>query len=152
VKHCKKCKLFTPKARTPPTPLHHVATIGTFCKRDIDFMECNPVSVGGHKYSIVAINYFTKWAEAMLTYNNTTATVACFFLNHVITRFGVSKQLLSDHGTHFEDVVWKELSSLFQVEHQFSSAYYPHGNGQVEAVNKVLKTMLQWTVDMHKSN
>ena len=37
-------------------------------------------------------------------------------------------------------------------EHQYSSSYYPQGNGQVEAVNKILKTMLQRTVNKHKTN
>ena len=34
-------------------------------------MECNPMSAGGHKYIIVAVDYFTKWVEAMPTFNNT---------------------------------------------------------------------------------
>eukprot|EP00253_Pinus_taeda_P013813 PITA_13813 len=33
-----------------------------------------------------------------------------------------------------------------------STPYYPQANGQVEAVNKVLVTMLQRTIGMHKSN
>jgi len=37
-------------------------------------------------------------------------------------------------------------------EHQYSSSYYPQGNGQVEAVNKILKTMLQRMVNKHKTN
>eukprot|EP00253_Pinus_taeda_P021991 PITA_21991 len=38
------------------------------------------------------------------------------------------------------------------AEHDSSTPYYPQANGQVEAVNKVLVTMLQRTVGMHKSN
>ena len=115
-------------------------------------MECRPPSAGNHKYIIVAVDYFTKWAEAMPTFNNMVATTALFFFNHVITRFGVPKQLVSDHGRHFEDEIWCELSSLLGFEHQYSSSYYPQGNGQVEAVNKILKTMLQRMVNKHRTN
>ena len=100
----------------------------------------------------MVVDYFTKLVEAMPTFNNTAATATLFFFNHVIDRFRVPKQLVSDHGLHFEDEIWRELSSLLGFEHQYSSSYYPQGNGQVEAVNKILKTMLQRTVDKHKTN
>jgi hypothetical protein len=38
-------------------------------------MTCNPHSTGGHGYIIVAMDYFTKWAEAMPTFDNTKKTV-----------------------------------------------------------------------------
>ena len=41
---------------------------------------------------------------------------------------------------------------MLKFEHQYSSSYYPQGNGQVEAVNKIIKTMLQWMVGNHKIN
>ena len=91
VKHCSNCQHFTPKARAPPTPLHPVVTAGPFCKWAIDFMECRPPSAGNHKYIIVAVDYFTKLAELMPTFNNMAATAALFFFNHVIARFVVPK-------------------------------------------------------------
>ena len=60
--------------------------------------------------------------------------------------------MVSDQGTHFEDIVWTELSTKFKFEHQYSSSYYPQGNGQVEVVNKIIKTMLQNMVGNHKTN
>jgi transposase InsO family protein len=66
--------------------------------------------------------------------------------------FGVPLQLVSDHGKHFENEIFVELSSRLGFSHEFASPYYPQSNGQVEAVNKVLKTMLQRTVNKHKTN
>eukprot|EP00253_Pinus_taeda_P004997 PITA_04997 len=91
--------------RAPPSPLHPVITVGPFAKWG---MTCNSHSAGGHGYIIVAIDYFTKWAEAMPTLSNDGKTVAQFLFNHA--------------------------------------------NRQVEVVNKVLVTMLQRTIGMHKSN
>jgi hypothetical protein len=45
-----------------------------------------------------------------------------------------------------------ELSSWLGFSHEFASPYYPHSNGQVEVVNKVLKTMIQRMVNKHKTN
>ena len=41
---------------------------------------------------------------------------------------------------------------MLKFEHQYSSTYYPQGNDQVEAIRKILKTMLQRMVDKHKTN
>jgi hypothetical protein len=152
MRRCEQCQLYANKARAPPALLHPVITAGPFCKWGIDFMTCNPPSNNGHKYIVVAVDYFTKWAEAMPTFNNTADTAAHFFFNHVISRFGVPLQLVSDHGKHFENEIFIELSSRLGFSHEFASPYYPQSNGQVEAVNKVLKTMLQRTVNKHKTN
>eukprot|EP00253_Pinus_taeda_P022999 PITA_22999 len=47
----------------PPAPLHPIIVIGPFAKWGIDFITCNPHSAGGHAYIILAVDYFTKWAE-----------------------------------------------------------------------------------------
>ena len=93
-------------------------------------MTINPFSANGHKYIIMAVDYFTKWFEAMPTFDCKSETAAHFFFNHVNSWFDVPKQLVSDHATHFEYVVWTELSTMLKFEHQYSSSYYPQGNDQ----------------------
>jgi hypothetical protein len=45
-----------------------------------------------------------------------------------------------------------ELTEKLGLRHENSTPYYPHANGQVEAINKVLTTMLQQMLGIHKSN
>jgi transposase InsO family protein len=45
-----------------------------------------------------------------------------------------------------------ELTSKLGLRQEHSSPYYPQANGQVEAVNKTLKTILQRTINSTKSN
>ena len=70
--------------RVPPAPLHPIIFVGPFAKWGIDFITCNPHSAGGHAYIILAVDYFTKWAEAMPIFNNTFETTALFFFKDVI--------------------------------------------------------------------
>eukprot|EP00253_Pinus_taeda_P011560 PITA_11560 len=60
--------------RTPPAPLHPIIAVGPFAKWGIDFITCNPHSAGGHAYTILAVDYFTKWAEAMPTFEEDELT------------------------------------------------------------------------------
>jgi hypothetical protein len=67
LKKCHPCKVFTWKMRSHPTPLHPIIIVGPFTKWGVDFIDCNPSSTGGHQHIIEAVDYFTKWDEAMPT-------------------------------------------------------------------------------------
>jgi hypothetical protein len=88
------CQTYNHKIRSHPTPLHPVVSVGPFAKWGIDFMTRHPHSAGGHGYIIVAIDYFTKWAKAMPTFDNTGKTTALFIFNHIIAHFGVPQAII----------------------------------------------------------
>ena len=89
VKKFPPCRLFYRKKCTYPSPLHPIIVVGPYTKWGIDFMHYKPTSIGGHGYIIVAIDYFTKWVEAMPTYAENGKIFTLFLFNHVIARFGV---------------------------------------------------------------
>jgi hypothetical protein len=123
-----------------------------FYKRDIDFMTSHPASSNGHKYIVVEVYYFTKWVEAIPSFKNTADTTTHFVFNHVINLFRVPLQLVFDNNKQFENEIFTEISSKLGFSEKFASPYYLQSNGQVEVVNKVLKTVLQPTVNKHKTN
>eukprot|EP00253_Pinus_taeda_P027731 PITA_27731 len=138
--------------RTHPTPLFPVVTVGPFTKWRIDFTTCHSPSVANHKYIIMGVDYFTKWAEAMPTYKNDSETTTLFLFNQIISRFSIPREIVTDHGSHFQNQLMFELALKLGFRQEHSSPYYPQANGQVEAVNKTLKTILQRTIDKNRSN
>lgn len=88
----------------------------------------------------------------MPTLNEDGYIAAQFLFNHVITRFRVPQAIVTDHGKHFRNHMMTELTTQLGLRQDNSMPYYPQSNSQVEAVNKVLITMLQRTVNTHKSN
>eukprot|EP00253_Pinus_taeda_P035480 PITA_35480 len=129
------CQIFDCKTRIPPAPLHPVVAVGPFSKWCIDFMTCNPTSVGGHGYIIVTVDYFTKWAEVMPTLNNNGETIALFFFNHVVSRFGVPQAIIIDHGSHFHNHMLVELVAKLGLSYDSSTSYYPQANRQTSVRN-----------------
>jgi hypothetical protein len=109
VQKCHACQTYSNKIRSYPSPLYHVVSIGPFSKWGIDFMTSNPHSDGGHGYIIVDLDYFTKWVEAMPTFDNTGKTTTLFIFNHIFTRFGVPQAIITDRGTHFRNFMMSEL-------------------------------------------
>jgi hypothetical protein len=79
--------------RSHPTPLHPVVTIGPFTKWGVDFVDYNPTLDGGHRHIVMAIDYFTKWVEAMpiVKYDGNTATF--FVFNQIIARFEIPSEM-----------------------------------------------------------
>jgi hypothetical protein len=152
VQKCHAFQTYNNKIQSHPAPLHPVVSVRPFAKWGIDFMTCHPHSTEGHGYIIVAIDYFTKWAEVMLKFDNTGNTAALFIFNHVIARFGVPQSIVTDHSSHFRNFMMSKLTKKLGLHHENSTPYYPQANGQVEAINKVLITMLRRMIGIHKTS
>jgi hypothetical protein len=133
-------------------PLHPVITVGPFTKWGVDFIDCNPTLARGHQHIIVVVNYFTKWYKAMPTMKSDGKTATFFIFNQIITRFGIPSEIITDHGNHFQNEMMVELASKMGFKHGHSSPYYLGEKGQVEAINKSLKTILQKIVSRSNSN
>eukprot|EP00253_Pinus_taeda_P035642 PITA_35642 len=143
VRSCHACQIFDSKTRRPPTLLQPVVAVGPFSKWGIDFMTCNPTSTRGHGYIIVTVDYFTKWAEAMPTLNNSGETTTLFFFNHIFSRFGIPQAIVIDHGLHFCNHMMVELSSKLGLSHDSSTPYYLQANGQTLVRNATGFTAFQ---------
>ena len=72
---------------------------------------------------------------------------ALFLFNQVIAHFGIPREIVIDHGSHFQNSMMADLALKLGFRQEHSSPYYPQANGQVEAVNKSLKTILQRKID-----
>ena len=79
-------------------------------------------------------------------------TAAHLNFNQIITRFGIPKELVTDHGRHFYNKIMEELDSKLGYKQEHSSYYYPQLNGRVEAVNKSFKSILKRTITQSKNN
>ncbi|RVW62065.1 Retrovirus-related Pol polyprotein from transposon 297 [Vitis vinifera] len=67
--------------------------------------KISPKSSSGYDYILVAIDYFTEWVEAASYARLTAARVAKFIRSHIICRYGVPHELISDRGVHFKGEV-----------------------------------------------
>ena len=67
--------------------------------------------------------------EAIPLKKATGAAVKNFIREHIITRFGIPRRLISDNGTLFINKDMKNLIETYYIKHGKSTPYYPQGNG-----------------------
>jgi len=60
----------------------------------------NPPSSEGHKFILVAIEYYTKWVEAIPLKIVIQKHVINFIKEYIICKFGIAQMLIMDNGTN----------------------------------------------------
>ncbi|XP_010655949.1 uncharacterized protein LOC100855150 [Vitis vinifera] len=135
VQRCQECQMHGDLIHVPPSELHALTSPLPFSVWGIDIIgKISPKSSSGHEYILVAIDYFTKWVEAASYARLTTTRVAKFIRSHILCRYGVPHELISDRGVHFKGEV-DMLIQEYGIQYHRSSAYRPQTNGAVEAVS-----------------
>ncbi|RVW19029.1 hypothetical protein CK203_095030 [Vitis vinifera] len=101
VQRCPKSQIHGDLIHVPSSELHALTSPWPFSIWGINIIEkISPKSSSGHEFILVAIDYFTKWVEAASYERLTSAGVASFIRSHIICRYGVPHELISDRGTN----------------------------------------------------
>ncbi|KAL5563407.1 hypothetical protein UlMin_033154 [Ulmus minor] len=144
------CQRFSAIPRQAPEDLTTVTSPWPFAKWGIDLIGPLPTARGQFKYAVVAIDYYTKWVEAEALAKITEHNVTAFIWKNIVCRFGVPRELVSDHGTQFENEKLQSICDRLGIKKVFSSPAHPKSNGQVEAVNKTIKQTLKKKLEKSK--
>jgi hypothetical protein len=81
-------------------PLKPILIVEIFDVWGIDFMGPFPLSFG-HLYILVAVDYVSKWVEAVACKTNDHRVVVQFLKDTIFARFGTPRAIISDGGKHF---------------------------------------------------
>ena len=55
----------------------------------------------GYLYILLSVDYVSKWVEAIPTRTNDHKVVLKFIKEHIFSRFGTPRAIISDGGLHF---------------------------------------------------
>ena len=117
----------------------------------IDFMGPFPPSFG-NLYILVAVDYVSKWVEAVACSRNDANTVVTFLQRNILSRFGTPRTIISDGGSHFANIIFTKLMNKYGIKHVMSLAYHPQTNGQAEISNREIKRILEKTVSSSRKD
>ena len=96
---------------------------------------------------MVGIDYFTKWVETEPLANIRDVDVKRFIWKNIVMWFGTPHTLILDNGLQFDSKAFRQYCSDLGIKNRYSTLAYPQGNGQAEAVNKVIVNGLKKRLD-----
>ena len=85
----------------------------------------------------------SKWVQAIPTRINVHWEVLRFVTRCIFSRDRCPRVIISDGGSHFNNVHFRALLKKYGVHHRVTTPYYPSANGQVEVSNKEVKNILK---------
>jgi hypothetical protein len=106
----------------------------------------------GYSHILVAVDYATKWVEAIPTKSANGETLLKMLKDFIFPRFGVPRYLMTDGGSHFIHRGSRKTLARYDVNRRIASAYHPQTSGQVELLNREIKSILQKTVNRSRKN
>ncbi|CAN6716294.1 unnamed protein product [Malus baccata var. baccata] len=142
---CDRCQKMGNISRRNEMPLNNILVVELFDVWGIDFMGPFPSSFG-YLYILVAVDYVSKWVEAIATRTNDHKVVLNFLKDVIFCRFGTPRAIISDGGSHFCNKPFESLMKKYNINHKVATPYHPQTSGQVEISNREIKNIVMKTV------
>ncbi|KAA0054041.1 uncharacterized protein E6C27_scaffold318G001050 [Cucumis melo var. makuwa] len=143
-RECKKCQIYMDKIHVAASSLHILSAPWSFSLWGMDVIGAiDPKASNGHRFILVAIDYFTKWIEAASYCNVTRGVMLKFIKKELICRYGLLEGIITDNAKNLNNKMMDELCEQFKINHRNSTPYRSKMNEAVEAANKNIKRIIE---------
>ena len=106
----------------------------------------------GNEYILLAVDYVSKWVEAVPARTTETTVVVKFLRENISSTYGMPKAIISDKGIHFDNRSFDTLLKKYLIIYRLATAYHPQTSGQVEVFNMQIEQILEKTMSRNRKN
>jgi hypothetical protein len=132
-----KFHIFYGRRKMQPLPLKLILIEALFMQWGLEFIgEMHPPSSVQHRWIFIAIDYFTKWIEAISTKQGTDMIIIHFLETNILSRFRCPIKIITDNAVAFNSKKMEKFCNDYNITLENSTSYYPQGNGLEEYSNK----------------
>jgi hypothetical protein len=124
IRRCGACQRHGNINSRDAMPLTNNLQIELFDVWGIDYM--GPFPKSKHcEYILVAVDYISKWVEAMPCRAADSRSSKRMFEEIIILRFGTPRMVISDKGSHFIDEGFQQYLAKHGIRHNVATPYNP---------------------------
>ena len=131
---CDQCQILGKLTHHNMMPLNPILVVDLLDVWGIDFMGPFPTSFS-YSYILVAVDYVSKWVEAIPCKTNYHRVVLKILKENVFSRFRMLKSIISDGGTQLCNKPFATFLANYGVKHKVATPYHPKTSRQVELAN-----------------
>ena len=108
----------------------------------MDFIPELPLS-SGFDNILVIVDKLTKYAIFIpTTVSVAEIETAELFFHHIISKFGIPQQVITDRDARWKGEFWKEICKKMGMIRSLTTAYHPQADGQTEVLKQSLEISL----------
>ena len=137
---CLQCQAALNISKRDEMPMRLILEVEIFDLWWIDFLGPFPPS-DGKEYLLVAVDYVSKWVEAISTRTKDHREVLWFVTICIFAWYGCPRAMISDNGSHFNNAHFRALLKKYRVHRRMTTPYHPHANVQLEVSNREVKSI-----------
>ncbi|XP_070054313.1 uncharacterized protein [Nicotiana tomentosiformis] len=109
VRKCHQCQIHGDLIHAPPSELHLMSAPWSFVAWGMDVIgPIEPKASNGHRFFLVAIDYITKWVEAVTFKAITKKAMVDFVHSNIICRFAIPKTIITDSAANLNSHLMRE--------------------------------------------
>ena len=146
-KKCNQCQKFAPNIYQLGGVVNPLSSSWPFAQWGLDIVGPFLKAAGNKRYLLVCTDYFMKWVEVEPLANIRDVDAKKFIWKNIVTRFGIPHTLIFDNGLQFDSKAFRRYCCDLGIKNRYSTLAYPQGNGQAEAINKVIVSGLKKILD-----
>lgn len=142
IKNCVKCIMYAAPVRTSERNLYSIKkTPVPFDTLHVDHFGPLPSINSKRKHLFVVVDAFSKITKLYpVNSTGTREVIAC--LDRYFEYYGRPRRIIADQASCFNALDFANKLREWNIEHVKVAVGSPQANGQVERVNRVIKTML----------
>ncbi|XP_070011096.1 uncharacterized protein [Nicotiana sylvestris] len=133
---CFQCQVHADMIKVPQNKLSATSSPWPFAAWGMDVIgPIEHTASNGHRFVLVAIEYFTKWVEAASYKAVTNKVVADFVKDQIVCRFGVPESIVTDNAANLNSDLMKSMT--FEVREDQMQRYLDKLQVEAQAFEKV---------------
>ena len=150
---CESCQTTKPGMKGSKNPLKQSNVVYQPMQRlGIDLLTFSTKTSRGNRNILVVQDYASKWTELFALPDKTAITVEAKLYEEIMLRYGACVNLHSDQGLEFDNQLMKLITRRWGITKTRTSGFAPWSNGQVERINRSIKTMILQFGEAHPTD
>ena len=110
----------------------------------LDFITGLTQTKQGNDAILTVVDRLTKMVHLIPTTTTcSSAQFAKLLRDHVISKHGVPKDIVSDRDPRFTGKFWEEVTKHLNIHRSMSTSFHPQTDGNTERVNRMVEQILR---------